>query len=542
MRAAIYILSGIFMCLVIGGMFLFIPTKITKPENPPEITKYNNIAAIPDILRDELKANTYEEQYLQRILHFVRKQTHTGTYLSQEDVDNAIAEDLQKKLKQAENILQYDTNLDGFVDIEKEIIKIISSDDQNKADDDQSGSLSSIDKYKKLDSNKDGQLSYDEIITLSDADKRSIENSVYKKYMALDPNQDGKLEDAELRALAITAFSTLDLNNDKKISHEEYELLQEFRKSTHDVPDSCVVPPISEQTQLTAIGIYDGTSLSTVTIAGQEEVTTTIRTIIDPENRPTYLILTSHTPIIWNFHGNLNSIQHVLVSNSPDNESEKSSSGVVGIPKEKVTFVHSECVPYFYKIHDTKGVKAKSSITQLMNKEPDTFTGHYDAGAIAIKNKVVEFSKMQRSPQDRNKALTPEGYDEQLWPKVLHFYPDGITQIDPAKVVSEQPAETYVIMPQSAGIAQLIQENKIVRYDPQKDASSVMQKRFAQDPREEAFRIIRNIPHYPPGLAGAHSVNFIISKGVKPPEDLPGHSCVIMEETGEILSSVGLCR
>ena len=38
---------------------------------------------------------------------------------------------------------------------------------------------------------------------------------------------------------------------------------------------------------------------------------------------------------------------------------------------------------------------------------------------------------------------------------------------------------------------------------------------------------------FPAGLAGAHSVTFLVMNGTPYPDGDPGHSCVITEETGQ---------
>jgi hypothetical protein len=46
------------------------------------------------------------------------------------------------------------------------------------------------------------------------------------------------------------------------------------------------------------------------------------------------------------------------------------------------------------------------------------------------------------------------------------------------------------------------------------------------------FRIVRKM-RFPAGLSGAHSVRFILARGVPMPDGSPGHSTVISEETGQ---------
>jgi hypothetical protein len=41
---------------------------------------------------------------------------------------------------------------------------------------------------------------------------------------------------------------------------------------------------------------------------------------------------------------------------------------------------------------------------------------------------------------------------------------------------------------------------------------------------------------FPGGLTGAHSVNFLLRRGVPKPSGHPGHSTVVSEDTGEKLT------
>ena len=90
----------------------------------------------------------------------------------------------------------------------------------------------------------------------------------------------------------------------------------------------------------------------------------------------------------------------------------------------------------------------------------------------------------------------------------------GVIDIDPKAVVSSQPAAKYEVLPQQAGLVQLI-------------ASGALQQNRSGE------YILRNKIRFPAGLYGAHSVTFLIMKSSPYPDGDPGHSCVIMEESGE---------
>jgi hypothetical protein len=53
--------------------------------------------------------------------------------------------------------------------------------------------------------------------------------------------------------------------------------------------------------------------------------------------------------------------------------------------------------------------------------------------------------------------------------------------------------------------------------------------------------MVRRKIRFPAGLHGAHLVRFRIQKGVAMPEGDPGHSCVIVEETGMALYNGATC-
>src|SRR5664279_1734894 len=99
---------------------------------------------------------------------------------------------------------------------------------------------------------------------------------------------------------------------------------------------------------------------------------------------------------------------------------------------------------------------------------------------------------------------------------MLRIHPGGLVEIDPRTVVASQPVERYDMMPEEAGLTQLEQDGAISR-------NSLGE-----------FLVHKKI-RFPAGLHGGHLVRFRIQKGALMPEGDPGHSCVIVEETGMML-------
>jgi hypothetical protein len=96
------------------------------------------------------------------------------------------------------------------------------------------------------------------------------------------------------------------------------------------------------------------------------------------------------------------------------------------------------------------------------------------------------------------------------------FSPGGVIEIDPRRVVASMPVERYEVLPQQAGLLQLVKQGKL-----------------AENGRGEF--LIKEKIRFPAELHGAHSVKFLLLRGVPLPDGSPGHSQVISEETGERL-------
>jgi hypothetical protein len=96
-------------------------------------------------------------------------------------------------------------------------------------------------------------------------------------------------------------------------------------------------------------------------------------------------------------------------------------------------------------------------------------------------------------------------------------------KVDASKVIASAPAENYEVLPNQAGLMQLV------------DSGALEQNKSRE------FLIKKKI-RFPAELYGAHAVRFLLLRGVPEPEGDPGHSCVIVEETGAPLKGNRSCR
>ena len=115
--------------------------------------------------------------------------------------------------------------------------------------------------------------------------------------------------------------------------------------------------------------------------------------------------------------------------------------------------------------------------------------------------------------QGDTKNIVVRTPSESLVSELHSFSPGGVVEVDPKDVVASKPAEPYEVLPQQAGLIQLVQAGALT-----------------QNGRGE-FLIHKKI-RFPAELYGAHSVKFLLLRGVPEQDGDPGHSDLISEETG----------
>jgi hypothetical protein len=114
------------------------------------------------------------------------------------------------------------------------------------------------------------------------------------------------------------------------------------------------------------------------------------------------------------------------------------------------------------------------------------------------------------------------GKASMLATKYKMFYPAGIIEVDAKKVVANAPPAPYVVLPNQAGLIQLVQQGALTYSNGE-------------------FQIRKKI-RFPAELYGANAAKFLLLKGVPVPDGDPGHSCVVSEETGQSLANPILCH
>lgn len=265
---------------------------------------------------------------------------------------------------------------------------------------------------------------------------------------------------------------------------------------------------------------YEGNALANVSIGGQDRVTETAELVIEPGDKPLYIVVASYELVIWRVTGAVDRVERIVVQ-SAVGSSDIRSGAVAGLPAEKVTFVAAgACLAGGWE--KTANKDAAAAMRKRFGRDVAGVVADYTIASVSLPS--GKGGDGPRGEVDivvsggKRYILTEDGMVEEPTPKVgeedgaiarelNRFHPGGVVKIDPKTVVSAYPVEPYVVLPQQAGLAQLMEQGLIKR-------------------QGNAFLVLQPIPRFPAGLHGAHSVSFVLGPDVPLPPGDPGHSSV----------------
>lgn len=136
--------------------------------------------------------------------------------------------------------------------------------------------------------------------------------------------------------------------------------------------------------------------------------------------------------------------------------------------------------------------------------------------------KEAEAEKVDLS--EHIKMLKEDGFHVETWNEFKKHYPEGVFDFIPLYVISDGGVTQYEILPEMAGISQLIVKGSLEQIS------------------DKEFRILKDIPSFPAGLSGGRNgVRFLIAPNVEISADLKSF-CVVKEGTDEILSHESACQ
>jgi hypothetical protein len=283
---------------------------------------------------------------------------------------------------------------------------------------------------------------------------------------------------------------------------------------------TCEMAPALPGDRLVVFGAYEGDAISTTAVAGQDEVTATVRVNVEAGTEPLYVVLSAFDSTIWRFEGDTARIRRVVLVGVRDCAvTGIAAENVVDLSEEVDLLPESVCFAPFWDTRSPEGVVARGVVERTLGRAVDVLAASYEVGTVALPSGTVT-----PTPPALH---APAGFDPTMWQAATWFSPGGIVDVPPAAVVPSDDAEPYVVLPRAFGLAQLV-------------ATGALELR-GESPILPTLYIAQPIPRFPAGLHGAASVRFILGRGVPMPAGSPGHSCVISEETGLPLGEDILC-
>lgn len=273
---------------------------------------------------------------------------------------------------------------------------------------------------------------------------------------------------------------------------------------------ACNFPKATTDQRVYAISAHEAGTLSNVAIAGQDRTTEIATVNIGPGNEPIYLITSSYTPMIWKVTGHPERVARVHASAG-------GGVGVIGVPKERVS-LRSEggCVNLSEKYNGKNQVEYFTVMGNAVGKPFDGVALPYTAGYVKIPDDMHSVSKDWTRQNLPPLVFTLDGLPPQeavekpseTLKSLKRFSPGGIMAIDPSAIVASGKAESYSVLPQEAGLLQLVQNGTL----EESRGGYVVKKSFGA---------------FPAGLNGGHSVTFRFPEGMRRPTNRPGHSTVL---------------
>ncbi|MDH5555835.1 MAG: hypothetical protein OEZ03_00715 [Alphaproteobacteria bacterium] len=367
----------------------------------------------------------------------------------------------------------------------------------------------------------------------------------------LDKDGDGTVTMEEYSAVLEQAIAIIDEDGDGTLSPDEKakgnELARQFisretgerraeekarrqRELERKLIEGCAMPEVPGDARILLLAAYEGIALSTVSIGGDDEVVQVIDVHIEEGDRPLYVVVGSHHAVVWRLSGAVGRVAVFVADSQKRTRDGRARIGVVGLPKDRVHFTGMrDCVPRY-----EEGGRIKKSQREVMERvigrPVDDTVVHYGIGQASLPGGAIK--EKHTYPET---VTPPKGTPgEPLWREMLHYNSGGLVRIEAESVVSPLPVGPYEVLPQEAGLAQLLDEGALGPYG--KDRSELLETienspELSRHPTSfvlgRALLVIQRKIAFPAGLAGAHSVTFVLPPGVPEPDGNPGHSPVI---------------
>jgi Ca2+-binding EF-hand superfamily protein len=556
-------LAGLIGTVVVGS-----PVAAQAPATPP----LPFASAGEQQLFLQLPAGTTLELYVERLRQdFFNLDADGDGIITQRDVDlHALMETMQVRTSAWTAVMRYDLDGDGFV-TEDEVRRTMRYETRSGRAQAAIGKapLGGTEEWTEkvirsimaLDTDKDGKISLAEATEFAQpTQQRNADVNGFamraRSVLTLDNTGAGQLSLANYQAAGEVLFHKIDTDNDGKVSQQEYtdfrrgpaqpkpepEVVERRQREQAEIARKrqqaidaqravCAMPAPSPDAKVILFSSYQTEALSSVAIGSQDAVVFAGRVVIEPGAEPLYVVIPTFTPVIWQFSGAVDRVERLVLSSSqtlPDKTRSDSNQpplvGATGLPQDKVSFLgKSNCLSYFTEVPSSQSVRTVAAIREATGQEPFETVAAYSLRGVSIPSGEIESHDTQRNKVIIEKSMGTLRIQGDVSNFIVRsgpskarddlylYHPGGLVEIDPKSVVSSLPAQAYEVLPEEAGLVQLL------------ESGALTQNRAGE-------YIVRTKTRFPPGLAGAHAVKFVVQRGTPVPDGDPGHSCVAAED------------
>jgi Ca2+-binding EF-hand superfamily protein len=491
------------------------------------------------------------ERYLTAMrTEFARQDADANGVLDQTDLDfHTKMAEANMRLVYVMQIMAADLDGDGFV-TEQELRQKLQYDQRRNSmrpvDTAQQDRIvdQNIRRLMEADADKDGRISMKEAMDFPKsqagyAQQMESSRAMMRQMLALASDGKTSLVLTDVETTATAYFRSVDKDGNGTISLDEHDAERQAVNReraeaprpvvSETLPAGCELPKASDAAKVVLLSGYETQSLSTAALGSQDDVTGVGNVVVESGTEPLYIVISSYRPTIWRFYGSLERIERVVVmGNQPMRRGggrQRNASGVTGLSSDRVTFPeYAGCVRYFSSAPSVDASQMGGLVKATVGKSPDTIAAKYAMIAFNVPSGKVDTIGGDRAPgltivQNglsytlKDGTVTVVKPDQSLSSELDRFSPGGVVAIDAKSVVASVPVTPYEVLPQQAGLIQLVDSGALTRNGGD-------------------FMINRKI-RMPAGLNGAHAVRFLLRRGVPEPDGDYGHSPVISEETGK---------
>lgn len=328
------------------------------------------------------------------------------------------------------------------------------------------------------------------------------------EYLRLDANRDGQVTIEEIEATSSTYLQEQTLAGVGPRTAET--IAKPGRSLTMEDAVRCRYPSPSSDAQIIRLGAREGAQLSSVAVGGQNEATYAVSVEIEPGDTPLFIVATSKHAQLWRFSGATHRVQAFIGSSfERDARSMWPAVGVTGLPEDKFYTVPHACfgdVDESTMRSDPQTSDASRLLNRRLGRNADVMFGAFKPHGIRIPS-AQTFSPPPEVPTMFRSLQNETALRE--WRGFLGHFPGGITEPTVDSIIAPSMPQRFEVYSYRAGIAQLVETGALTP--------------IPDSPLQ--FDITRQI-RFPAGLYGGFLLNFRLARGVPLPTGNRGHSKV----------------